>query len=75
MVLRNGNYYLVCYDEDKEDMALFRVEKIKNAVPLKEPAKDYRTVSALARWNFNLAAYLDDCVSLMKCFPDNVKDE
>ena len=59
MVFRNGNYYLICYDEDKEDMELFRVEKIKNAVPLEEPAKDYRTVSALARWNFNLDAYLD----------------
>lgn len=54
-----GNYYLICYDEDKEDMALFRVEKIKNAVPLEEPAKDCRTVSALARWNYSVDAYLE----------------
>jgi hypothetical protein len=59
MVFRNGNYYLICYDEDIEDMALFRVEKIKNAVPLEEPAKDYRTVSTMARWNYSVDAYLE----------------
>lgn len=58
MVFRNGNYYLICYDEDKEDMAVFLVDKMKNAVPLEEPVKDYRTVSALARYNYDLFIYL-----------------
>lgn len=63
MEFRNGNYYLICYDEDKNDMELFRVEKIKNAVPLEEPAKDCRTVSALARWNYSVDAYLEHYIS------------
>ena len=59
MVFRNGNYYLICYDEDKEDMELFRVEKIKNAVPLEEPAKDYHTVSSMGKWQYDLDFYLN----------------
>lgn len=59
MVFRNGNYYLICYDEGKGDIAYFRVEKIKNAVTLDEPAKDYHMVSSMARWNFSFRQYLD----------------
>ncbi len=59
MVFRNGNYYLICYDEDKEDMAVFLVDKMKNAVPLEEPAKDYHMVSSMTRWNISFRQYLD----------------
>lgn len=59
MVFRSGNYYLICYDEDKDDMELFRVEKIKNAVPLEEPAKDYHMVSSMGKWQYDLDNYLN----------------
>lgn len=65
MVFRSGNYYLICNDEDKEDMGLFLVEKIKNAVPLEEPTKDYHTVSSMGKWQYNLDTYM--AYQISKC--------
>lgn len=48
MALRNGVYYLVCYDHGKEDMAIFRIEHMSNAGELDAPVKDYHTVSSTA---------------------------
>ena len=54
MVLRNGIYYLVCYDEGKGDMAVFRIEHIRNAEMLELAAKDYHMVKGASRWQDEL---------------------
>lgn len=59
MTLRNGVYYLVCYDHGKEDMAIFRIEHISHAEVLDAPAKDYHTVSSMVKWRYDLEIYLD----------------
>lgn len=57
MVLRNGIYYLVCYDEGKGDMAVFRIEHMSNAVMLELAAKDYHMVKGASRWQYDLEQY------------------
>lgn len=59
MALRNGVYYLVCYDHGKEDMAIFRIDHMSNAEVLDDPAKDYHTVSSMVKWRYDLEIYLD----------------
>lgn len=54
MVLRNGIYYLVCYDEGKGDMAVFRIEHMSNAEMLELAAKDYHMVKGVSRWQDEL---------------------
>ena len=63
MALRNGVYYLVCYDHGKEDMAIFRIEHMSNAEVLDAPAKDYHTVSSMAKWQYDLGIYLKNCIT------------
>ena len=57
MVLRNGIYYLVCYDEAKGDMAVFRIERMSNAVMLELTAKDYHMVKGASRWQYDLEQF------------------
>lgn len=57
MVLRNGIYYLVCYDEGKGDMAVFRIEHMSNAAMLELAAKDYHMVKGASRWQYDLEQY------------------
>ena len=57
MVLRNGIYYLVCYDEGKGDMAVFRIEHMSNAVMLELAAKDYHMVKGASRWQYDLEQF------------------
>lgn len=64
MTFRNGSYYLICYDEAKEDMTIFRADKIKNALILEESVIDFRMVSSMARWNFDINMYLDHCIPI-----------
>lgn len=59
MVLRNGIYYLVCYDEGKGDMAVFRIEHMSNAVMLELAAKDYHMVKGASRWQYDLEQYFE----------------
>lgn len=59
MVLRNGVYYLICYDEVNGNMAHFRVEDMSNTAVLDGPAKDYHTVKEMSRWQYDLGQYLD----------------
>lgn len=63
MVLRNGIYYLVCYDERKGDMAIFLIECMSNAAMQDSPAKDYHMVKDASRWQYDLECYLDDFLS------------
>ena len=60
MALCNGVYYLVCYDHGKEDMAIFRIDHMSNAEMLDAPAKDYHTVSSMAKCQYSLDQYLKD---------------
>ena len=64
MILHNGTCVLIGYDENKRDMACFRVDKIRNAVPLEEPAKDYHTVSSLAKWQYSIELFFRDQISV-----------
>lgn len=57
MVLRNGIYYLVCYDEGKGDMAVFRIEHMSNAVMLELAAKDYHMIKGASWWQYDLEQY------------------
>lgn len=66
MALRNGIYYLVCYDENKDDMAIFQIENMRNAVMLDAPAKDYHIVKGMVKWQYDLGKYLDCSVHLSK---------
>lgn len=59
MVLRKGSYYLICYDEDKGDMAVFRIEDMSNAAMLSSPAKDYHMVKGASRWQYDLEQYFE----------------
>lgn len=59
MMLRNGVYYLIGYDDGKEAMAHFRVADMSNTAVLDAPAKDYHTVKAMSRWQYDLGQYLD----------------
>lgn len=63
MTLRNGVYYLVCYDHGKEDMAIFRIDQMINAEVLDAPAKDYHTVNSMANWQYDLSLYLKHGIS------------
>lgn len=63
MVLRNGIYYLICYHHGKEDMAIFRIDRMSNAEMLDAPAKDYHAVSSMSKWNYSLEAYVEQVVS------------
>ena len=64
MTLRNGFYYLVCFDENKDDMAIFQIEYMSNATVLDTPAKDYHMVKGASRWQYDLQQYLDQSLSL-----------
>lgn len=57
MVLRNGVYYLVCYDEGKGDLAVFQIEHMSNTTMLELTAKDYHMVKGASRWQYDLAQY------------------
>jgi predicted DNA-binding transcriptional regulator YafY len=59
MALRGGIYYLVCYDERKNDMAIHQIEYMHNAVILDVPAKDHHMVKGTSQWNYALDTYLD----------------
>lgn len=59
MALRGGIYYLVCYDERKNDMAIHQIEYMHNAVILDAPAKDHHMVKGASQWNYALDTYLD----------------
>lgn len=63
MALRGGVYYLVCYDENKNDMAIFQIEYMHNAVMLDTPAKDYHMVKSASQWNYALDTYLDQHIT------------
>lgn len=58
-VFRNGDYYLIGYDEEKGEVTHFLIWKIRNAVPLDSPAKDYHTVSSAAQWQYDFQQYLE----------------
>ena len=60
MSLRDGVYYLVCFDEVKAEMAVFEVEHIRKTEMLNASAKDYHTVKGASIWQYNLGQYLDD---------------
>ena len=49
------------YDHSKEDMAIFRIDHMSNAEVLDAPAKDYHTVSSMAKWQYDLETYLANC--------------
>lgn len=59
MTLREGIYYLVCFDEGKEEMAVFEVEHISNTEMLNASAKDYHMVKDAAKWQYDINQYLD----------------
>lgn len=63
MALRGGIYYLICYDDSKGDMAIFRVEHMGNPAVLEAPAKDYHMVRGASRWHYDLAQYLERSLS------------
>ena len=64
MALHNSVYYLVCFDENKDDMAIFQIEYMSNATVLDTPAKDYHMVKGASRWQYDLQQYLDQSLSL-----------
>lgn len=64
MTLRNSVYYLVCYDENKDDLAIFQIEHMHNAVMLDAPAKDYHTVRNFAQWQFDFHKYINHHISI-----------
>jgi len=64
MAFRSGIYYLVCFDENKDDMAIFQIEYMSNATVLDTPAKDYHMVKGASRWQYDLQKYLDQSLSL-----------
>ena len=59
MTLRDGVYYLVCFDEVKAEMAVFEVEHISKAEILTVTAKDYHMVKDASKWQYDLGQYLD----------------
>ena len=59
MALRNGVYYLVCFDEYKNDIAVFLIKHMNNVQILDTTAKDYRMVKGASQWNYDLNYYLD----------------
>jgi len=59
MTLRDGVYYLVCFDEVKAEMAVFEVEHISKAEILNVTAKDYHMVKDASKWQYDLGQYLD----------------
>lgn len=64
MILRNGVYYLVCYDHGKEDMAIFRIDQMINAEVLDAPAKDYHTIKDASQWQYDLERYLNSNIPI-----------
>ena len=63
MAFRSGIYYLVCFDENKDDMAIFQIEHMHNAVMLDAPTKDYHMVKGSSQWGYDLEHYLDGCLA------------
>ena len=45
-------------------MAIFRIEHMSNAEVLDAPAKDYHTVSSMARWHYDLSLYLNHYITV-----------
>ena len=64
MVLRNGVYYLVCFHENKDDLAIFQIAYMHNAAMLDAPAKDYHTVRNFAQWQFDFHKYINHSISI-----------
>lgn len=62
MTLRDGVYYLVCFDEVNAEMAVFEVEHISKAEILTVTAKDYHMVKDASKWQYDLGQYLDFCL-------------
>lgn len=58
---REGNYYLVCFDETKNEMDCFRIDRIFDAQLIDKPAKDYHAVC-----NKSLDAYLREYIAARK---------
>lgn len=59
LAFRNGVYYLICFDEKIGAITHYRVDRIRNAVPDDEPAKDYSTLGGANGWKLDLRQYLD----------------
>lgn len=59
MVLQGGIYYLICYDEDRGEMAVFPIDRMRDARMLALTAKDYHMVKGAAQWQYDLERYLE----------------
>ena len=62
MAIRDGVYYLIGYDEDKEDITRFETHKIRNAEMLDEPLKDYHTVKGTCSQQYDIGKLMDSVV-------------
>jgi len=59
MALRDGVYYLACFDESKNEMAVNQIEYMTNVQMLEASVKDYRMVKGASQWNYDLGYFLD----------------
>ena len=64
LAFRDGHYYLICNHEKYDDIAHYRVDRIRDIQVLTEPAKAYSAVSGTTGWQLNIRQYLDQHIHM-----------
>lgn len=64
MAFRDGNYYLICNYNKYDDVAHYRVDRIRDIHILDESAKAYSAVSGTTGRNMNIRQYLDQHIHM-----------
>lgn len=64
MAFRDGKYYLICNYDKYDDIAHYRVDRIRDIEVLSEPAKAFGAVSGTQGWKINLRQYMDEHIHM-----------
>lgn len=60
MAFRDGKYYLICNYDKYDDIAHYRIDRIRDIEVLSEPAQSFASVSGTQGWKINIRQYMDE---------------
>lgn len=64
MMLRDGFYYLICNYDQYDDIAHYRIDRIRSIEVLEEPSKSFGSVSGNKGWKLDVRQYMDEHIHM-----------
>lgn len=64
MLFRNGFYYLICNYDRYEDIAHYRIDRIRSVEVLEEPAKPFKSLAETKGWKLDIRQYVDEHIHM-----------